>query len=311
VTTPASEPLDPATRPRLEQLSPGLAAIVQPDGGWGLSNAGLVQGGDAVVLVDTFFTERRNDALRDIVAMTAPRTPTIVVNTHAHGDHVYGNGWFPGAAVVSHEDTRRAVVRLDPSVSARRFAEVDFGRVEPTAASVTFRADLDLHAGDLDLLIFYPGLAHCQGNAAVYVPGQATLFAGDLLLKYCTPAFANGSAAGYLTVLDRLRELPTERVVPGHGPVCGSEVIEETERYVRFVLGLARRAVRDGSSPLDAARAATLGEFAAWHDAERLVGNLYRAMAEVTDGPEKAAFDAAAMWRDTLAYHGAALTSRA
>jgi cyclase len=310
LSTPASVPLDPGTLPRLDQLSPGLAAIVQPDGGWGLSNAGLVHGGDAVILVDTFFTERRNDTLRDIVSSVAPRTPTIVVNTHAHGDHVYGNGWFPEAVVISHEDTRRAVVRMDPSVSARRFAGVDFGRVEPTAASVTFRTALDLHAGGTDMVVFYPGLAHCPGNAAVYVPGQATLFAGDLLLKGCTPTFSNGSAAGYLEVLGKLRELSAERVVPGHGPVCGPEVIEETERYVRFVLDLAGRAVRHGSSPLDAAREAALGEFAAWRDAERLVGNLYRAMAELAGGRENA-FDAAAMWQDTLTYLGHPLISRA
>ena len=69
-------------------------------------------------------------------------------------------------------------------------------------------------------------------------------------------------------------------IVPGHGPVCGVEALDVIERYFRFVLDLAAEIDAAGVTPLDAARDTDLGEFADLTDAERLVGNLHRALFE-------------------------------
>lgn len=302
---------DLETYPRAELITPGIHAITQADGSWGLSNAGLVLGQGVVVLIDTCFTERRNTILREMVTELAPIPPTLLINTHHHGNHVYGNGWFPEAVIVSHEATRERVAKLDSTISARRFAEVEFGTTRPVPAALTFRDELQVHADDMTLNVFFPGIAHCAGNTAVYVPDRSVLFAGDILLKDCTPSFSGGSAQGYLPVLQQLRELGAERIVPGHGPVCDGSVIEETERYVHFVLELAAQALADGISPLDAARGADLGEFTPWLDSERLVGNLYRACSELAAGEQDDLADIDAMWRDTEAYLGRPLRSRA
>jgi cyclase len=302
---------DLETYPRAELVAAGVYAITQADGSWGLSNAGLVIGPDAVVLVDTFFTERRNTILRQLVTELAPAPPTLLVNTHHHGDHTYGNGWFPEATVVSHESTRDRVLKLDPTISGRRFAGVDFGATRPVPASLTFRDSVQLYVDDMTLDVFCTEVAHCAGNTAVFVRERSVLFAGDLLLKGCTPSFSGGSATGYLPVLQQLRELGAERIVPGHGPVCDSSVIDETERYVQFVLELAGQALAAGRTPLEAARGADLGEFKSWLDGERLVGNLYRACAELAAGDGSRPVDVTAMWRDTEAYLGGPMRSRA
>ncbi|MGH3492643.1 MAG: MBL fold metallo-hydrolase [Sciscionella sp.] len=301
--------------PSHQVLAPGVHAFVQLDGGWGLSNAGLVCSDDAVVLVDTWFTERRNDALRRMVMETAPIAPTHLVNTHHHGDHTYGNGWFPEATIISHEATREAVIALDAGASARRFTTVDFGHIAHTPASVTFEKSLQLHAGQFTLDVLFPGISHCVGNTVVFVREASVLFAGDILLKGCTPAFVGGSALGYLEVLEGLRQLKPTHVVPGHGALCGAEVIDETERYLRFVIESARGALANGQSPLEAARGATLGEFEDWIDSERIVGNLYRTMRELTTQstgtPPSAPLDTHSMWRDTEAWLRRPLRSRA
>jgi cyclase len=301
---------DLETYPRTELIASAVYAITQADGSWGLSNAGLVRGRNVVVLIDTCFTERRNLILRKMVTELAPIPPTVLINTHHHGDHVYGNGWFPEATIVSHESTRDRVLKLDSTISARRFADVEFGATRPVPAALTFRDTLQVHVDDMALDVFFPGVAHCAGNTAVLVRERSVLFAGDILLKNCTPSFSGGSALGYLPVLQQLRGLGAERIVPGHGPVCDGSVIDETERYVRFVLQVAGQAVTAGISPLEAARAADLGEFAKWRDGERLVGNLYRACSELAGEPNHLA-DIDAMWRDTEAYLGRPLRSRA
>jgi cyclase len=54
----------------------------------------------------------------------------------------------------------------------------------------------------------------------------------------------------------------------------GTAPIEATLDYLRFVLDLAARGRAAGLAPLD-------GRFTDWPDAERLVGNLHRAYAEL------------------------------
>lgn len=305
---PAHPELDLETRPRAEAVAPGVYAIVQLDGSWGLSNSALITSASRSVLVDTYFTERRNLQLREITGMLGAGPPSILVNTHHHGDHVHGNGWFPEALVVAHGSCRDAIAGLNPAVSARRFSSVDFGETRPTMPDLTFDTSLCIHAEDLTVDVIYPGVAHCAGNSVVHIPERRVLIAGDLLLKGCTPTFVGGSALGFRAVLDRLRALDAEIVIPGHGPVCGPEVFGETEQYLDFVLGLAEDALKDGKSPLESARGADLGTFSGWHDSERLVGNLYRAMTELGSGE---AFETAQMWRDTEEYLGRPVRSRA
>ena len=91
---------------------------------------------------------------------------------------------------------------------------------------------------------------------------------------------------------------------PGHGPVCGPEVLDGLARYYRFVLDLAASSREAGVGPLEAARSTDLGEFAELSDQERLVGNLHRALFEL-DGHERGApMDLAAPIMDMIAYNG-------
>ena len=89
-----------------------------------------------------------------------------------------------------------------------------------------------------------------------------------------TPFVIAGSVAGSLTALERLRALGAETIVPGHGSVCGPEVIDDMAAYLRFVQELARKSFESGLVLPEAARGADLGRFAGRHDAERsrLVG---------------------------------------
>jgi cyclase len=93
-------------------------------------------------------------------------------------------------------------------------------------------------------------------------------------------------------------------VVPGHGPVCGPEVVGEVLGYLRFVLDVAGRAREAGVGPLEAARETDLGRYAGWTDRERIVGNLHRAMAELDGTPPGGPVDAVTALREMVDYNG-------
>ena len=92
--------------------------------------------------------------------------------------------------------------------------------------------------------------------------------------------------------------------MPGHGPVCGPEVIDDVRGYLELVRGVAVRAHEAGLSPLDAAREIDLGPYAHLHDRERIVGNLHRALHELGGAAEGAPVDVLAAFADMLAYNG-------
>jgi cyclase len=121
-----------------------------------------------------------------------------------------------------------------------------------------------------------------------------------------TPFLLMGSVAGCVEVLEQVvLPLGARTIVPGHGPVFeGTAPIEATLDYLRFVLDLAARGRAAGVSPLEAARDTDLGRFAGWPDAERIVGNLYRAYAELDGTPRGGPIDVVGALTDMVAYNG-------
>jgi cyclase len=139
------------------------------------------------------------------------------------------------------------------------------------------------------------------------VPDQSVLYAGDLLFNGGTPFLLSGSVAGAVRVLeDVVAPLGARTVVPGHGPVCGPEVVGEVLGYLRFVLDVAARAREAGVGPLQAARDTDLGRYAGWTDRERIVGNLHRAMAELDGTPPGGPLDDLTALREMVEYNGGA-----
>jgi cyclase len=114
-----------------------------------------------------------------------------------------------------------------------------------------------------------------------------------------------GSVSGWIEVLETvLRPLGAHTIVPGHGPVCGPEVIDAVLAYLRFVQDLAREAKAAGLTPLDAARQADLGGFRDLLDAERIVGNLHRAYLELDQAERGAEVDLVSALGDMIAFNG-------
>src|SRR5277367_5544159 len=87
----------------LHDLGGGCYAYLQPDGSWGLSNAGLLVDAGESLLVDTLFDRAHTAAMLAAMRAAAPAAARIgtVVNTHHNGDHCYGNELVEGAEIIA------------------------------------------------------------------------------------------------------------------------------------------------------------------------------------------------------------------
>lgn len=291
------------TAPFLEELANQVYAYIQPDGGWCLSNSGLVVGAGEPLLVDSAATEARSRALRAAVQSVARRPPGLLVNTHHHGDHTHGNGYFPEAQIIGHEGCREQMLESG-LVITQIWPEVKWGELTVVPPSITFADRLTLWLGETRVELIHVGPAHTRNDAVVWLPDQRVLFTGDVVFSGGTPFALMGSVAGSRSALDLLATLGAQVVVPGHGPVGGPELFDANDSYLRWVQKLAREGIAAGLPPLAVARESDLGEFGALLDAERLVGNLHRAYAEEMGEPLGRPLDDFAVILEMVEYNG-------
>ena len=296
--------------PRVQEVSEGVFAHIQPDGSWFINNTGFLAGRGGVTSIDTCSTERRTRDYLDAIARVSPGPVRTLINTHHHGDHTYGNCLLPGATIVAHERCREEVIAAGPPRYAGVFEPVDWGDVTIAPPFLTYADGVTLYSDELRCDVRYVGgPAHTTNDSIIWIPERSVLFAGDLIFNGGTPFLLMGSVVGAIDVLENVvRPLSPRTIVPGHGEVCGTESIEVVLGYLRFVLDTARGARAAGLDPLAAARDTDLGEYASLTDPERLVGNLHRAYAdldaEAAGGALGVRLDYPAIQADMVAYNG-------
>ncbi len=298
--------------PIVTEVSDGVFAYVQPDGTWWINNTGFLVGRARAAAVDACATAARTRGLLAALAKVTPAPVRTLVNTHHHGDHTHGNSLFADATIVAHERTREEILAegkpgTSALITSGTWEPVAWGELEVAPPFLTYESGVDLWVDDLKCEIRHVGTpAHSTNDSIVWIPERRVLFAGDLLFNGGTPFLLAGSVAGALEAVHGLKSLDVETIVPGHGPVTGVEVIDDVLAYLQFVTDLAAGAVASDTSPLDAALSCDLGRFGELTDAERLVGNLHRAMAELRGAERGAAIDFGAALADMRAYNGGA-----
>lgn len=270
--------------PRIEEVSDGLFAYIQPDGTWWINNTAFLVGRRGVVSIDACSTAARTRAYREAIAATTPRPVRTLINTHHHGDHTFGNYLFPEATVVGHERTRTEILAAGWPPPDRIWDEVDWGDVQLEPPFLTYTDEVTLYVDDLRCVVRHVGkAAHTTNDSVVWVPDRSVLFTGDLVFNGGTPFVLMGSATGAVEVLEQVKTYGAQTIVPGHGDVCGPDALGTVQSYLRFVLEIAERGRAAGLTPLQAARDTDLGPWESLTDPERLVGNLHRAYADLSD----------------------------
>lgn len=296
--------LQKALTTQLTHIAPGIHAYLQLPGGWCLSNSGVVVHRGQVTVIDTASTERRARALREAIRGVSQLPVKLLVNTHHHGDHSFGNFVFADeAAIIGHD---RCAVEIAENGLAMQliWPDVEWGTIKLKPPTITFSDRITVCPGDKRLELIYVGPAHTSNDVIVWLPEEGVLFAGDIAFAGGTPFCLMGSIAGSLSAIRQLRALGARTIVCGHGPVCGPEVLDATEAYLNWLRGLAQDGRKAGLSPLDLAREADLGQFAGLLDPERIVGNLHRAYADSDGTPGGAPLDYPQIMAEMVAYRG-------
>ena len=273
----------PTWEPGVKQLAPNIYAYIQSKATWYWSNAGFIVGNDYVVVVDSLSTVGLTQKLKDEIKKITDKPIRYLINTHHHGDHIYGNHAFAGATIISHDYCRREAIEQgirDPSLMNTIFPEFDFRGIAVTPADITFDKQLTLHMEEREIRLLHFGPGHTAGDIIVHLPEEGIIFAGDFIFLYSTPLGMEGSFAGWLRNLDAMENLGAQTYVPGHGPVCGVEGLNLCRDYLVFVRREAKKRFDKGMTVDEAAKDIALGQFKQWPNRERILANLERLWRE-------------------------------
>ena len=186
-------------------------------------NTGVVVGDDAVMVIDTQATPvMAEDVIRHIRTVT-DKPVKYVVMSHYHAVRVLGASAYGASEVIASEDTRDLIVErgaADMKSEIERFPRL-FRAVESvpglTWPTLTFKGEMTLWLGKLEVKIMQLGRGHTKGDTVVWLPQEKILFSGDLVEFEATPYAGDAYFNDWPRTLDAIAALEPAKLVPGRG----------------------------------------------------------------------------------------------
>ncbi len=237
---------------------------------------GVVVGDDGVLLIDTRSSHRQAEEIRRDLAAITKLPVTVVVNTHGHYDHAFGNRVFRPAPIWGHRrcvsmlettgETQRSEVAAGDSRLADELAEVE---IDPPDR--TFEDDVTLDVGGRSVDLHYLGRGHTDNDIVIRVPDAGVIFAGDLLENGATPYFGDGFPMDWPATVERMASFGDGGVVPGHGDAGDAAFLAAQLGDLRAIAALAHEIHRGSTGLEDAIARAPFPAAAAREPLERAV----------------------------------------
>ena len=197
-------------------------------------NHGFVTTSDGIVMIDS--PHKPSDAMKLKAEIAKHGKLRYIINTEPHGDHWTGNAFFD-VPVIAHDGVRRRILETDMPEHVARVAT--FGPEEqkllegyrPNAPIITFKNGMTLHVGNHTFqMIHMPG--HTAYQAAICIKEEGVTFTSDNIFHKCHTWLQEANPDLWLLALESLRKLPEETFVPGHGPLCGKDYLNEQSAFI-------------------------------------------------------------------------------
>jgi cyclase len=295
----------------IQQLAEGVYAAIATDGGAAISNAGIIDLGGRTLVFDTFMTPQAGRDLRLAAVQLTGREPELVVNSHYHNDHIWGNQSFgPQALFVSTAQTLELMhtsgaeeIQWARDVSARRLEDAQrqhneasdetkrndarlwigyFGGLVEALPSlvvrfpdVTFEDRLSVHGSSRSVELIAFEHCHTGSDLILLLRDDGIAFMSDLLFVGCHPYLDEADVSKLRLALEETAGMGVPVFVPGHGPLGSAQDVTSNIDYIDMCVTTARRLVDQGDTSQESiARQNPVGPFAAWRLSRFFTANL-------------------------------------
>ncbi|PFA63047.1 hypothetical protein CN378_18605 [Bacillus sp. AFS015802] len=290
-------------------LCDGVYAVIAKPGRGAWSNAGIVDMGDELLIYDSLATPSAGYELRRVAEEITGKKVKLLINSHYHGDHVFGNQAFADTTIISTSLTREWCEDKNKIVDVKKEIEETEeylkklkGQIEITSnkvmkASLTnqynemsailrdvptmrlvlptvlFEDKLVIQGADRTVELHCLGGGHTPSDTFLYLPQEKIGFMGDLVTVDLHVPIDDPEA--FSSILKEVKQLGMEAVVPGHGDPGGNELVSTMQKYVDFLIRKSKEAVTNHVSLEDfVSNLEVPDEYAEWKGVSGMKGNL-------------------------------------
>ncbi len=242
--------------PGVETVVPGVW-FLQGDPSKGYSNTAVIEMADYLIVVDANYPGRAKELIV-LLPRISPKPVRYVFDTHAHGDHSYGNSTWTraGATTMAFSGVAREMDRWEPARWQAAEAEPRRGDVRETGEHDVERPKKIL-SGDRFVLkdrtrevdFLFLGWGHTPGDGYVWLPRERVLATGDGAVNGPRNKLLDASIEQWPKVLDRALALRPVYVLPGHGAQGGPEILTGQRQFLSDLFGAVKAQASAGKKP--------------------------------------------------------------
>ena len=259
--------------PGVYTFYPDTSGIKNDAGAPDATSGGFVIGNEAVLVVDTMLNRRLAQQVIALIREKTDQPIRYIVNTSYHGDHSYGNQFFPkGSEIIQHRATRNYIRdHFDEDII---FMEQNFGtdqgldELKPVLAHILLGdgADMSLDLGGEEVRIRHLGFAQTDGDLFVTTADSKVVFTGNPVIAKAPalPWLLDGHLLESIATLKTLRSMLADDaiVVPGHGLPTDVVAIEFHITYLEELKCQVAAAIAAGKSKEEAVEAVAMPGYA-------------------------------------------------
>jgi len=249
----------------LKQVAPDLYFFYND----GSSNSAFLVTDAGVLVVDTGQHPTEGRALLERIRAVTAKPVKWVINTHAHGDHYFGNPAFKnaGATFIAHRDTAAMMKAHFPYETARRQAYFKRQKLDPAEVAlvlpdVSYATNLTLTLGNRSVQVTYMGPGQNPGDTLVHFPHARALFVGGPFARrnWSNTTFTP-SVNGWIGLLEGIAAMDVDMYLPGHGDVgTRQDVLDEAKLLTDFHAGV-KGALAKGMSKEEMVRSLSFPQY--------------------------------------------------
>ncbi len=198
----------------------------------GSSNVTIIAGRNCLIIVDTSLFPEKALKIRKFAQEIFGKPIGLVVNTHYHPDHTFGNSAFEDVNIISSQMTKEFMEKMDMNYIEGVWGKGRADRNHISLPSKTFEKKLSLNECGVKMKLYVLG-GHTPDSSVVFLEKLGMVIAGDLILNgYHLEITADSNIKNWKNALSTIRDLSPLFVIPGHGEVGGVEQIKATKDYL-------------------------------------------------------------------------------
>jgi len=239
-----------------QKISDGVWFLLG-DASKGYSNTTIIEMDSYLIVVDANYPGRAKELLQ-IVKGLSKKPVRYVFDTHAHGDHSYGNSvWTAaGATTIAFRGVVTEMDRWEPArwqaamakrEDVRETGESDVQRPQKVIDGDSFV----LKDKTREVRFLFLGWGHTPGDGYVWLPKERVICTGDAAVNGPRNKLLDANIANWPDVLDKALALKPLHVLPGHGEAGGAEILSRQAKFLRDLYREVKLQTDAGKTPAE------------------------------------------------------------